>query len=305
MDINALLAGHVLALARENLPALSARAQVLAGDRTVEQIAAVYAALPRDRNPLAPTVRRVGDVAIVPLTGLVTVDTFLGWLVGGGTAPDLYAEAIEDAVADRTIARVITPINSPGGLVDLVPESAERIRAARRAKPIVAIARTLAASAAYWLGSQATSVYATASGQVGSVGCFVVHTDVSRLNDRLGLRVTYISSDPKKVELAADLPLADDAKAFVQGQIDRAYRMFVEDVAKGRRTTVARVRDNYGGGRIFDAEQALAAKMIDGIQPFELILADASPKGTATRERAAALELEEALARDREWLSLL
>ena len=45
-------------------------------------------------------------------------------------------------------------------------------------------------SAAYWLGAQATTVIATPSADVGSVGVFLMHVEQSGANAQTGLTVT-------------------------------------------------------------------------------------------------------------------
>jgi hypothetical protein len=50
----------------------------------------------------------------------------------------------------------------------------------------------MAASAGYWLASQCTEIIATPSGDVGSVGVYMCHTDYSTMNDRIGIKPTYV-----------------------------------------------------------------------------------------------------------------
>jgi ClpP class serine protease len=66
-------------------------------------------------------------------------------------------------------------------------ELAGEIRAARESKRIVAIANTTAASGAYWLAAQASELFVSPSGWVGSIGVYTAHQDVSAVLDRLGV----------------------------------------------------------------------------------------------------------------------
>jgi len=52
--------------------------------------------------------------------------------------------------------------------------------AGRAQKKIVAVANGMAASAAYWLACCATELVVTPSGQVGSIGVFAAHEDMSK-----------------------------------------------------------------------------------------------------------------------------
>jgi capsid assembly protease len=97
-----------------------------------------------------------------------------------------------------------------------------------------------------------------------------------------------------ETELSPFEPLSDEARAHVQEVVDAAYRTFVADVAKGRGVSKSTVEANYGHGRVFTAGQALAARMVDAVEPFDQALArlaaGGSSSGAARRARAVALE---------------
>src|SRR5207237_10294998 len=114
------------------------------------------------------------------------------------------------------------------------PDPAPEPRAARGAKPITAAVNTMAASAAYWLASQADEVVITPSGLAGSIGVYLVHEDWSAANAQMGIDVTYISAGRFKTEANPDEPLSEDAKAALQAEVDDLYSLFVTDVATGR-----------------------------------------------------------------------
>ena len=150
-----------------------------------------------DLQPHDVAVQHVGSTAVVPLTGLITSNPLLAFLTGG-TMPDALVASLRQAVADPEVRDVLLLTDSPGGEVSLVPETAAEIRRMRDIKPITAIARPTMASAAFWLASQATTVVATPSADVGSVGVFVVHIDWSKKNEQDGVTPTYITSSTAK-----------------------------------------------------------------------------------------------------------
>ena len=161
-------------------------------------------------------------------------------------------------------------MDSPGGSVDGLPEMAAELRAARGGtKPIVAVANTLAASAAYWLASSVDELVVTPSGQVGSIGVLAVHEEFSRQNDAQGVTVTLFSSDPRKVEGNEWEPLTEEARATIQSQIDAFYAMFTKDVARGRNVTAGKVAADFGGGRVLLASEALKAGMVDRVDTLD------------------------------------
>jgi ClpP class serine protease len=89
---------------------------------------------------------RGGAVALIPLRGVIMPrPTFLSFLFGGGGGLLGFRQQLREAIGSDDIAAIVIDIDSPGGLVDLVPETAAEIRNARGTKPIVAVANTTAA----------------------------------------------------------------------------------------------------------------------------------------------------------------
>jgi len=70
---------------------------------------------------------------------------------------------------------------------------------ARSAKPICAIANSLAASAAYWIGSAASDFYVTPGGEVAVSACGRRMRLFQGLEED-GVKVTLISAGKHKVE---------------------------------------------------------------------------------------------------------
>lgn len=149
------------------------------------------------------------------------------------------------------------------------------------------------ASAAFWLGASASTVVATPSADVGSVGVFMVHLEQSRLNDQIGITVTYVSSTPQKVEGNPDTPLGDDARAFLQSRVDQTYATFISDLALGRKVSAAKVRADYGQGRAFGAAECLRRGMVDQVGTLESLLAPATGS-RSTRRAGSFADMSEA-----------
>jgi capsid assembly protease len=234
------------------------------GRLTDDQIAARLAAVAPQRNQA-----RAASVALLPLYGTIIPRADAFEQMSGGTSVEGFQGMFRDALADDDVTAIVIDIDSPGGSADLVPELAREIRAARGAKPIVAVANTLAASAAYWIGAQADEFVATPSALVGSIGVYSAHTDLSEALKEAGVKITYVDAGKHKTELMPSKPLTAEAKQGLQEIVDDCYAMFVEDVAAGRRTTVESVRNGFGQGRVVHARAALAEGMIDRIETLE------------------------------------
>ncbi len=237
-----------------------------------------------------------GGVAVLSLQGLITPKpSFLSMLFGGGGGLIGFRSALREAVASDEITAIVLDIDSPGGSTDLVAETAAELRAAKAVKPVIAVANTWAASAAYWLAAQADELVVTPSGEIGSVGVFVAHQDVSKLQADLGVKTTLVSAGRFKTEGNQFEPLTDEARSALQAKVDEYYSQFVADVAKGRGATAAAVRGGYGEGRLLTAKQALAAGMADRIDTLEGTVARIV-RNPRSAKRATAAEIAERIA---------
>jgi signal peptide peptidase SppA len=235
---------------------------------TAEQLAAIKAAAPSRQ------VASAGKIAVMPLFGTITKRSNMFSEFSGGTSADTFRKDFTAAVNNSDIAGIILDIDSPGGSTWGLPELASAIREGRKQKPVYAVANSLAASAAYWIGSQASTFYATPGGDVGSIGVFAVHTDESGAEEKAGFKTTLISAGRFKTEGNSFEPLGDDAKAALQDRVDEAYGQFIADVAAGRGVSDDMVRAGYGEGRLLSAEKAMKSGMIDRIGTLDDAIRD-------------------------------
>jgi signal peptide peptidase SppA len=169
-------------------------------------------------------------------------------------------------MADRTVEAIVLAIDSPGGTVDGTPELAQLIHAARGLKPILACTDGMMCSAAYWIGSAADQVFISSEvAMVGSIGVVAKHLDVSKAEEKQGIKTTEITAGKYKRAASQYGPLTEEGKAQIQEAIDHVYAVFVEDVAKQRGTDVARVLSAMADGRVFHGSQAINAGLVDGV----------------------------------------
>ena len=218
-----------------------------------------------------PTPRRraaQSGTCVIPIVGILDQHPGLIEAFGIGVSCDTVAAALRQALDDPSIGRIVFDIDSPGGSVYGVGELAASIRAARSQKPIVAIANSLAASAAYWLGCSASKFYMSPGAEVGSIGVWMAHEDWSKAVADSGVDVTLISAGKFKTEGNPYGPLDADAKAFLQSRTDAYFNDFTRAVAAGRGVPIDAVRGGMGQGRVLGAAQAMSERMVDGVMSF-------------------------------------
>lgn len=228
-----------------------------------------------------------GTVAVIPIFGVISQRVSMMSEMSGGTSTERIGLALRQAVDDPNVGAIVLQIDSPGGGVYGVDELATTILKARGSKPIVAIADAMAASAAYWIASAADEISVTPSGEVGSIGIYTAHEDVSRMADAMGVTVSLISAGKYKTEGSAFAPLGDEARSAMQGRVDDYYRLFTGTVAKGRGVGIDAVRSGFGEGRMVTAQEAVKLGMADRVETMDQLLARlSSGRGARNGQRA-------------------
>ncbi len=206
-----------------------------------------------------------GVIGVLPLVGPITHRATAFSAYFGGTSLQKWERAFGEMAANPGVGAIVLDVDSPGGSVSGVAEAAEMIRRVAETKPVIAVANTWAASAAYYLASQASSILVTPSGEIGSVGVYSLHLDFSESLKQLGIKATFMFAGDYKVEGNPYEPLSDEARAHEQAIVDDYYAKFVSAVAKGRGKTDAAVKLDFGGGRMLRPQQAVEVGMADQI----------------------------------------
>jgi signal peptide peptidase SppA len=250
--------------------------------------------------PEAAAVRREQPqpkgIGVIPILGIMAQRT-AGDASSAGTATDSVRRVFASMLANSEIGAIVLDVDSPGGSVFGCQELAADIAAARGQKKVVAVANSLAASAAYWVASAAEEIVVTPSGQVGSIGVISAHEDHSAELEQKGVKVTLITAGKYKGEGHAFAPLSEEAIAARQAHVDTYYNAFVGSVAKNRGVKVSDVKEGFGQGRTVGSAEAKALGMVDRIDTFDATIQRllASPRAQTPRNRSARADHELAL----------
>lgn len=258
-----------------------------ASPQAIEAAMTAYAG--RDTGP-----QMVGDVAVIKINGPITPKSSWFSMYFGATAVDDLQAQFRTALADPAVRTILFQINSPGGLIDMVPEFADEVFSARGQKPILAVADTLAASAAYWIMSQADTIYATTSSQLGSIGVFCEHSDISGMLEKAGVKIRLIAHGDNKTAGNPYEPLSPEAEAVFQANVDEIGDWFDTAVARGRGVKKGVVLDTFGQGLMFRGKQAISLGLADKQGTFSQVLGRLTKgRGTAATSARAAAEAVE------------
>lgn len=246
-------------------------------ERTAKQCAAAEARA--NLLAAAASAKGAGATAVVGLYGpLYSRGT---WGMEG------FRGRLADAVNNPDVAAIVLDVDSPGGTVAGTAETAKAVRDAAAAKPVTAVVDSLAASAAYWIASQAGAVVATPGSDLGSIGVLAIHMDLSALLEASGVKATVVRSTPFKAEGNPFEPLSEDARAHLQGEVDGAHADFIRAVAEGRRVSMSKVSSDFGQGRVMNAQAAVRVGLADRIGTLAEVLGAAGGRAMRPRRRSA------------------
>jgi len=228
--------------------------------------------------PAIPPPRGVASsadsIAVLPIHGTLVKRTSGLEALSGLTSVEMIGQAFDTALADPSVTAIVLDVDSGGGEVAGIFDLADRIRAARGTKPIVAVSNEAAYSAAYALASAADTVYLARTAGVGSIGVIALHVDQSAQDAAEGLTYTAITAGAHKNDGSPHAPLTDAARASVQAEVDRLYTLFVTTVAEARGLSVEAVRATEAG--LYFGADAVTAGLADRVGTLADALADLS-----------------------------
>lgn len=177
------------------------------------------------------------------------------------------AEVVRKAETDSRVKGVILRINSPGGTVTASDTIYHELAAykQRAGVPMVAHILDLGTSGAYYIAQASDRIVAQPTTVTGSIGVIMVRPSVTGLLGKIGVETEQITSGPYKGMGSPLTPLGEDERALFQAVIDDLYGRFVDAVAAGRPSlSRERIRE-LADGRIYTADQAKSAGLVDAI----------------------------------------
>lgn len=236
-----------------------------------------------------PKTTRAGAVAVLPVFGVIAhrMDQFMA--MSGGTSTERLAADFRAMLADDSVGAIMLEFDTPGGTVDGVPELAAEIFKARGQKPIIAHVNTMAASAGYFLASQADEIVMSPSSEVGSIGVYAMHEDWSKALDEEGVKVTFITAGEGKVAGNPYEPLSEDARADIQKRVDEVYGDFVAAVSKGREVAKSDITKVWQA-KMYGAKEAVKLGMADRVGTLEDTIARLMGKSRGRSAAAASVD---------------
>lgn len=227
---------------------------------------------PKEKETLRSYEVTSDGVAIIPIVGTLVRRTMGLEALSGLTSYAELSKQIAQATSDISVRAILLDIDSPGGEAGGVFDLADQIAAARKVKPVWAVANEEAFSAAYAIAAAAEKIYVSRTGGVGSIGVIAVHLDQSQADADEGLKYTSIFAGQHKNDYSQHEPLSDPARVSLQTEVNRIYDLFVSSAAAGRKLDPDIIRKTEAA--LFFGEEAVAAGLADKLGTFDDALND-------------------------------
>lgn len=176
---------------------------------------------------------------------------------------DNFAAQLRAYRADSTIKAIVIRIDSPGGDPVGADIIAREMALTKAQKPVIVSMGDMAASAAYWIAADATTVFANPNTLTGSIGVFSLYFNGEKaLKDVLHINNQYIDTHTASHFPSYYIRLNDTQLDVLRHSVDSTYQVFIAHVAQGRGMAVDSV-DRMAQGHVWAGRQAAENHLVD------------------------------------------
>ncbi len=217
-------------------------------------------------------------ILIIDISGTITEEEKTGGFLGKG-APSLVSvirESLRKAEQDDRLAAVILRINSPGGTItasDIIHHDLGEFKK-RKNVPVIACIMSTGASGAYYIATAADEITAHPTAVTGSIGVIIMKFNVEGLMGKIGLEQQTVKSGDKKDIMSPFRKATPEELAIGREMIDQFYSRFLDVILARQGNRLSRDElKKRADGRIYTAQQALDAQLIDRIAYLDDVIA--------------------------------
>ncbi len=217
----------------------------------------------------------VNGTAVIPVHGVIAKRMNLFMDISGGASTQMVERDLRDALADPAVEKIVLYIDSPGGTVDGTFDLANFIYESRGSKPIIAYTDGMMTSAAYAIGAAADKVFISGDTvAIGNIGVVAAHEDISKMQEKMGVKTTEIFAGKYKRIAGQYEPLTVEGKQTIQDRVDYFYSIFVNTVARFRGVSAETVLNTMSTS-VKDMHiglQAVEAGLVDGVSTLDRLI---------------------------------
>lgn len=174
-------------------------------------------------DPL-PKMQLAGDIAIIPLTGIISIDV-PDWIKQFGinlTDANDIAQEIDEAIEDANVQIIVFDVNSPGGLSTAGDKLFDLVDAANKKKPCFAYCgdgRDMASTAYEAVAACTALLCGRYADGVGCIGSYLAYLDDTDFWAMMGIKWEIFKSGELK-GIGEGVPLTEAQRTFLQESTD-------------------------------------------------------------------------------------
>ncbi len=177
-------------------------------------------------------------------------------------------KTIDQLIKDDSVKGVLLAVDSPGGFVADSHQIYARLMKLRQKKPIFVSMKRIAASGGYYVAMGAGpdgKIFAEPTTWTGSIGVIIPRYDVSKLAADYGVKSEPLVTGEFKDSLSPFREMTPAEEDLWKGIMADSFDRFKGVIDEGRGNLTLEQIAPLASGRIFTANQAIAAGLVDQI----------------------------------------
>jgi len=163
-----------------------------------------------------------------------------------------------------SVKALIVHLDTPGGTALGGEVLYHKLSQIREKKPVVAVMRTVCASAGYMTAIASDRIFALDSTITGSIGVIMQTADITGMAQKLGIKPIILKSGANKASPNPIEKFTEEQRAVTKLALNDFFQIFLDMVIKERPLNADEVLA-LADGRIYTGRQAVANKLIDEI----------------------------------------
>ena len=207
------------------------------------------------------------EVICISLRGVISSTREAGMFAELESEYSRALRHIRAATRDADVRGIVLRLDTPGGTVtdsDIMADALRRFKAAGENRFVLVFMGSMCCSGGYYVAAEADYILANPTTLTGSIGVIMNGLNAAELAKKIGVRSVVVASGSNKALLDPLEPVNPEHVAILRRPVEQDYERFVSLVARGRKLPVDEVK-KIADGRVLSAQDALDAKLIDGL----------------------------------------
>lgn len=208
----------------------------------------------------------IDGVGILPVVGPIFPRANMMTEMSGASSISMLLNDHRLIMENSEIYALMLLMDTPGGAVSGVNAFADAVSAGAKRKMTTAYVAGSAASAGYWIATQAPEIVVDRTSILGSIGVVAGVPKQVEPDSEGYIDFEIVSSNAKNKRPD---PASEDGTSEIRSTLDAIEQQFIADVARGRNVSTDKVIADFGQGGVKVGKAAVSAGMADKVQSQE------------------------------------